>query len=230
MLVEVAAFGPIAGSFAATNLDNLALLVSWNITHGGERWRILVGHLGGMFALLGLALAFGLGAAVIPDRYVGYLGVVPICLGLGGLYGNLRSRRAGPEAPRATGDALSLSIATTQIANGTDTALVVGPLLADSQLGVDVWMSMGFVAMSFIWLGLSWILGRRARRVAAIERYGHWIAPIVLIVVGLYILDDTRTDVVPGFSVAAACGGWTLRSCDQGHLGRRRLFLEIRPS
>jgi len=193
------ALGLIAGSFAATNVDNLALLVSWLLTHRGERRRILLGHLGGMLALLVMALAFGLGAAVIPDRYIGYLGVVPIGLGLKALYENLRSGRGRAETSRPAPDSLSLSIATTQVANGTDTVLVVGPLLADSELGVDVLMIFGFVAMSLAWFGLSWLLSRHAGRISLVERYGHWIAPIVLIVVGLYILDNTQTDVVPGF-------------------------------
>jgi cadmium resistance protein CadD (predicted permease) len=200
MLAEAAAaLGLIAGSFAATNLDNLALLVSWLLQHRGERRRILVGHLGGMFALLALALAFGLGAAVIPDRHVGYLGLVPIGLGLKALYESLRSGRDHAEAPQPAADSLSLSIATTQVANGTDTVLVMGPLLADSKLGVDALMTAGFVAMSLAWFGLSWQLSHHAGRISLVERYGHWIAPIVLIVVGLYILDNTRTDVVPGF-------------------------------
>jgi cadmium resistance protein CadD (predicted permease) len=200
MLAEaLAAVGLIAGSFAATNLDNLALLVTWLMTNRGDRRRILLGHLGGMCALLVLALAFGIGAAVMPERYIGYLGLVPIAMGLRALYANLRSHQGGPDAPEPEGrDALTFSIATTQVANGTDTVLVIGPLLADSEIGVDIMLVIGFVAMTFAWFVLASILETQTSRLALVQRYGHWISPIVLIVVGLYILADTGTDVVAG--------------------------------
>jgi cadmium resistance protein CadD (predicted permease) len=189
----------VATSFAATNVDNLALLVGWLVTGRTHREQVFAGHLLGMLALLLLSFGFGLGAELFPVRYVGVLGVVPFLLGLNGLRNLVRAQGAA-ESPVASAGALSLplSIASTQLANGVDTVLVFGPLLADSESGVDLVMIVGFVGMALVWYGLARLLERQATRLSGLERYGHWLAPIVLIGVGFYILDNTVTDVVPG--------------------------------
>ena len=203
MLEVLTALGLIAGSFAATNFDNLALLVSWLLASGRAVRRVLMGHLIGMGALLALSVVFGVGAERMPLEYVGFLGVIPILMGLRGLYAVARqARRAGDEA--GEGDLIErrgagpLAIAATQVANGVDTVLVLGPLLADSDQGADYVMIAGFVAMVLIWFGLARLLEVRAARLQVLQRYGEWLAPVVLIVVGLYILDNTATDVLIG--------------------------------
>lgn len=151
-----------------------------------------------MAMLLALATTFGYGANIIPVHHVGYLGLIPIALGLRGLYGLIRADGT-VEARLASskGQNLVLSIALTQVANGVDTVLVFGPLLADSRTGLDYVMMVGFVGMALLWFALARVLERNAGRLRLLDRYGHWIAPIVLIVVGLYILADTPTDVFP---------------------------------
>lgn len=195
----LAVVGLIATSYAATNVDNLALLVGWLVGQRRDPSQVLKGHLAGSLVLLLLACAFGLGAKLFPAERIGYLGLVPIGLGLKELYGLSRARpreEAAQESRR--GGSLVIAIASTQVANGVDTVLVVGPLLADSELGVDLAMVVGFLAMSLLWYQLARALERQSRRLALLDRYGPWIAPIVLIAIGLYILDNTRLDVLPG--------------------------------
>ncbi len=197
------ALGLIAASFAATNFDNLALLTSWLLAARGRSRQILIGHLLGMFVLLALSFGFGLAASLVPIEWIGFLGVIPIAMGLMGLrqlrYGLSRTG-SGIDATGVpqSGLALPLSIAMTQVANGVDTILVFGPLLADSKLTIDFVILVGFLVMTFLWFGLARILGSHAARFKVIGRYGQWIAPIVMIIVGIYILNDTRTDVFPG--------------------------------
>lgn len=199
LLDATTALALIITSFVATNLDNLALLVSWLLTGQFQRKQILRGYLLGMLAVLVLSSAFGLGASFVPVQYVGYLGVIPIVLGLRGLYTLIRrSDQTDPAAAAKNLRLMPLSIAATQLANGVDTILVFGPLLADSELGVDLVMLGGFVVMTLIWYRLARFLERHVARLTILERYGHWIAPIVLVLVGLYILDNTSTDVLPG--------------------------------
>jgi len=200
MLIDAfAVLGLIAGSFVATNIDNLAMLVTWLLSGRGAPRQILAGYVLGMSSLLVVACAFGLGAAIVPERYVGYLGIIPITLGLKGIYERVwAGDTAGTEARPTARGAVVASIAMAQIANGVDTVLVLGPILADSEFGIDLAMIGGFVFMVFVWFGLARFLESHASRITAIERYGHWISPIVLIVIGFYILDNTATDILPG--------------------------------
>jgi cadmium resistance protein CadD (predicted permease) len=199
MFDALIALGLFASSFAATNVDNLALLVGWLLAGRGRNMQVFVGHLIGMLAILLLTLAFGLGANLIPVQYVGYLGVIPIALGLKGLYALSRGSGGIESTHEITSAQISpLSIAATQVANGVDTILVFGPLLGDSESGVDFILIGGFFAMSLLWFGLARFLEHHASRLTLLERYGHWIAPIVLILVGFYIIADTTTDVLMG--------------------------------
>jgi cadmium resistance protein CadD (predicted permease) len=199
LIDALSVLGLIAGSFVATNIDNLAMLVGWLLSGRGKPGQILLGYLLGMSGLLILACGFGLGATFVPDRFIGYLGIIPIALGVKGIYELFRARGETSNETRPSGRrALVLAIAITQLANGVDTVLVLGPLLADSELGVDLAMIGGFVLMVFAWFRLARFLETHASRIEAIERYGHWISPIVLLVIGFYILDNSATDVVPG--------------------------------
>jgi cadmium resistance protein CadD (predicted permease) len=201
-LEMLTALGLIAASFAATNFDNLALLTSWLIAARGHSTPIFIGHLLGMFVLLVLSFVFGLAANLVPIDWIGFLGVIPIIMGLIGLkqlrgLPRVNTETESTRVPR-TGLALPLSIATTQVANGVDTVLVFGPLFADSSETIDFEILIGFAGMAFVWFGLARFLENHATRIKVIDRYGHWVAPIVMIIVGIYILSDTQTDVLPG--------------------------------
>ena len=203
MTLEIlTALGLIAASFAATNFDNLALLTSWLLSARGRTAPILIGHLLGMFALLVLSFLFGTAANLVPIDWIGFLGVIPITMGLIGLkrLHGLSSTNTENETTHETrtGLALPLSVATTQVANGVDTVLVFGPLFADSSETIDFAILIGYMAMAFVWFGLARFLGSHATRFKIIGRYGHWVAPIVMIIVGMYILSNTQTDVLPG--------------------------------
>ena len=193
------ALGLVATSFAATNVDNLALLVGWILGRQTSARQLFLAHILGMLTLLVLAFAFGRGADLFPVEAVGYLGVIPIGLGLKGLFDLARREPLGEAAPLAPGrQPRVLSIAATQVANGSDTVLVFGPLFADSARGIDLLLLGGFLGMAVIWLGLARVLARHAARVRLVERLAPWVAPVFLILIGVYILLDTRTDVVSG--------------------------------
>ena len=97
-----------------------------------------------MGALLMISIAFGAGAEQLPLEYVGFLGVIPIVMGVRGLYVVARrpsgkTEEGGRTERRSAG---RLAIAATQGANGVDSILVLGPLLADSERGADLVMKI----------------------------------------------------------------------------------------
>ena len=91
-----------------------------------------------------------------------------------------------------------MTVAATQLSNGVDTVLVFAPLLADSLLRYDAMIAVLFLAMIFVWYGVARILCHQAGRLESVAVVGQWLAPLVMILVGLYILSNTTTDVVPG--------------------------------
>ena len=132
-------------------------------------------------------------------QYLGYLGAVPIVLGLRLLLAQIRSggdvqMDMSDEAQGATSTGV-LALASTQLSNGVDTVLVFAPLLADSRFVFDVQIAVLFLLLMLLWFGLAKLLSAHAARLPVIARFGNWLAPLVMIGVGLYILGNTATDM-----------------------------------
>ena len=135
---------------------------------------------------------------VVPELLVGridQLGVIPLLVGLNMIYEMIRR----PDSEQAEAAVVSVgSMVTLQVSNGVDTILVFAPLFADSLIHVDYSIAIAFLISSIAWFLLATTLGQSARRIEAIARYGNWLAPAVMIILGLYILDNTVTDLVAG--------------------------------
>jgi cadmium resistance protein CadD (predicted permease) len=188
-----------AGTFAATNVDNLVLLVGWMLSGRVPRHHIFMGYALGMTLLLVIAFGLGFSSDAIPVEYLGYLGVIPILLGVKMLL-DLR-REANVAIDNLQGPSLKgsiLAIASTQLANGVDTILVFSPLLADSRGDIDYLIVGCFAVMVAAWFGVARFLTLHTSRLRGVTLAGKWLAPVVMILVGLYILDNTATDLVPG--------------------------------
>ena len=193
-------FSIAATAYAATNLDNLVLLVSWLLAAQLSARQIFTGYAIGMTLVLVVSMVIGLAGNLIPLNLLGYLGVIPITLGLKMLVELLRRRDRTTDTTSGIalqGTAIG-AIALTMLSNSVDSILVFAPLLADSQQHIDIWIAVAFLLMVFLWFKLAMYATTHARQIDALRTVGEWVAPIVMVVVGLYILDNTATDILPG--------------------------------
>ncbi len=188
-----------AAAFVATNLDNFFLLLSFLTMPSVRIKSVFLGFITGMLILIGISATATLLPALIPVKYLGLLGIIPITVGIRQLIATSRGLDPSGQisAPTVSSSAFS-AVVLTQISNGSDTIITFVPLIADSMPGAVVLILATFVAMSLL-------LWRTARRVhlqpavaALTKRYGHFLAPVILILVGSYILANTATDLLPG--------------------------------
>jgi cadmium resistance protein CadD (predicted permease) len=190
-------FGTVAaavGVFAGTNVDDIIVLTVLFLsarTAGLPRVRqIWVGQYAGIAVLVAASAVAALGLTVIPDTWVGLLGLVPFGLGVKGLIAAIRSRgKVDPPAPAvATG---LISVAGVTVANGADNISVYTPMfrtigLTDSIITVAV-----FAVGVAIWcLAGSW-LGSHKKAIEVVQRYGHWIVPGVFMLIGAVIFIES---------------------------------------
>ena len=91
-----------------------------------------------------------------------------------------------------------MTVATALFANSVDTMLVFSPLLADSAATVDPLIVASYLLVAIAWFMVAWLFSRNAARLARVSMIAQWLAPLIMIAVGLYILDNTATDVVAG--------------------------------
>jgi cadmium resistance transport/sequestration family protein len=181
--------------FVGTNVDDLIVLtVLFLTTRAAGRpraWQIWVGQYAGIAVLVIVSALAALGLTLIPDRWVGLLGLVPLALGVRGLLGTIRGRRDddGEDVPAVTaGNAFAVAGVT--IANGADNIAVYTPMFRTLGLGDSVIVVLVFAVLVAVWCAAASWLGSHRRVIAAVERYGHRLVPVVFIVIGGVILSD----------------------------------------
>jgi cadmium resistance protein CadD (predicted permease) len=187
----------VASSYFATNVDNLLLLVGWMLGGRASMGRLATAYSVAVIAVLLAALSLGLSANAIPVDYIGYLGLVPILLGVKLLVDQFQKRDHDPSIVNTRNFSVA-GIAATLFSNSVDTMLVFAPLLADSNARTDRMIVPAYLAMAVTWFLVAHLLSQRAARLQRVSTAAQWITPLIMIAIGIYILDNTITDVVPG--------------------------------
>jgi cadmium resistance protein CadD (predicted permease) len=181
-----------AASFVATGLDNLLILVGL-LGASDERKAVASGYLTGILLVAIAAAGLSLATHRLPAELLGYLGLIPIGLGLWHL---VRLRR--PEAGR--GETLLetgvVPVALLTVAASGDSLATFVALFSDSATRLAVPILATIAACSVGWLALARFLSTHERVVRVLERGGAYLIPVLLIVIGTYILLDSPTDVV----------------------------------
>ena len=184
----------VVGSYAATNIDNLTLVVSWMLAGKTSAFGLASGYALATFAVLVIAIVLGLSSSVIPIKLIGFLGFIPIGLGIYSLMGQCRGEEESKAAYSKSGAALG--IAATLTANSVDSIIIFAPMLADTKASIDPFIAVAFCAVAGAWFWLAKVASHHAARLNAITKAAGWIAPLMMIYVGIYILLNTATDVV----------------------------------
>jgi cadmium resistance protein CadD (predicted permease) len=83
------------------------------------------------------------------------------------------------------------SIAAIAISNGGDNVSVYVPVFRTIGLSQSAVMVAVFAVCVGAWWAVAALLGSHKKLVLLIERYGHWIVPVVCIAIGLLIIIDT---------------------------------------
>jgi len=183
-LLEAALIG--ATVIVATNLDNLLLSVNMAAAAGVRRTATI------LFLIQGLviALAYGLsqGLAGLSGHWIGYLGFLPIALGIREL---LRKDAAepGPIAIGAIQSALLLA------ANSGDSLAVLLVAYSDVSETFDPAMTVGAVAAAVMLAVTLVLLGRWSSLQRSLAPIATRIQPWLMVLVGLLVLLDTPFDV-----------------------------------
>ncbi|WP_329105760.1 cadmium resistance transporter [Micromonospora sp. NBC_01699] len=183
-----------AGVFAGTNVDDLVVLTVLFLSARANRaprvWQVWVGQYAGIAVLVAVSAVAALGLTIVPDEWVGLLGLLPFALGVRGLIAAIRAR-GEDEAPEATVATGLVAVAGITIANGADNISVYTPLfrtvgLTDALVTVAV-----FAVLTAVWCLAGAGLGSHRRVIAVVRRYGHWIVPGVFMVLGAVIVVES---------------------------------------
>jgi len=193
--------GVTAGAFLATNLDNLLLLATMYSRYFRHPWTVTAGYFAGMTLIAAITIMVGEVGEFIPLAYLGLLGLIPMMMGLLALWKLFRHSRAEVAESKFAGNsalAIFFALIAIQLSNGTDTIITFSTLYADSSDPSDYIVAPTFFAMVTIFSGLAYYSVRHPKLSQVLSRYGQYVTPFILILVGYYIFSNTASDLIPG--------------------------------
>lgn len=175
--------------FASTNIDDLVVLTFLFLASraaGKPRpWQVVAGQCAGIAVLVASAAVAALGLVLVPARWVGVLGLVPLAIGLWKLIGAMR-RAPGSGSPSvAAGITGVIGLA---IINGGDNIALYAPLFRSLEMGEVLVTLAVFAGMVGVWCAAAAWLGSHLAAVAAIRRFSPRLTPVVFIAIGAVIL------------------------------------------
>ena len=178
------------GLFVATNIDDILVLAvlsaSSRATGRPRRWEIWAGQYLGMAILVGVSFAASRGLDRIPQGSLWLLGLIPLSLGIYKLGATIRAHRRGERPPAPAPGGLP-GVAGLIVANGGDNVAAYAPVFATMGAAAAAVTIAVFAVGIAIWcLAGSWLVSHH-RVTRTLERWGHWIIPVIYILIGLYI-------------------------------------------
>ncbi len=174
--------------FVATNLDTLVVISAFCTDNDYRIWEVFVGHY--VSFCLGLTAAVG-GAVLAAELFEDWtflLGLVPLTLGLWGLFGRPPEATIedSPVVPNTAGRIGVVAV--TGIGLSGENIAVYIPFFADlssHELAVVVGLYLIGAAVVFL-VGLLAVY--RLATAGISERLDRWLVPSVLVVIGLYVI------------------------------------------
>lgn len=192
MGASAAFIGLAIGLFAATNVDDLFILLSFFSDPKFRPRQIAIGQLLGMATLYAASVAASLLALVVAPAYVGFLGVLPILIGLNKIWklwkGDDEDDDDDDEAHGKVGRWNAFAVAAVTVADGGDNLSVYIPVFVTRSGAEVVAIGVVFAIMTLVWLAAAYWLTSHRTLGAPIRRYGHRVIPFVLVGLGCYIL------------------------------------------
>ena len=193
-------------AFIATNLDDIMILMLLfsQVSSTVRRRHIVTGQYLGFTALVLASLPGFFGGLLIPQAWIGMLGIVPIIIGTSRLLNSSQDGEQDSEdeslsvsqdatSPFSFLSPQSMGIAAITFANGGDNIGIYVPLFANCTLDSLLVILTVFLSLIGLWCYLAYRLTHVPMIAEVLTRYGAVLVPFVLIGLGMMILLESHT-------------------------------------
>ncbi|WP_315109418.1 cadmium resistance transporter [Clostridium intestinale] len=206
-------------SFFSTNIDDIFILMLFfsQVNKDIKVKHIVIGQYLGIGALTAISIAGALGISIIPQEYVGLLGLVPIYLGIKEyieykkeIKNNVEEEVQDAEENIQEQVVLNqenktlvsirkfispniLKVAGVTIANGGDNIGIYIPVFSSMKLYSILITVIVFLLLTGIWCFIGFKLAEHPFVNKNIEKYKHIFVPIIFIVLGVLIILESGT-------------------------------------
>ncbi|HXK24961.1 MAG TPA: cadmium resistance transporter [Myxococcota bacterium] len=194
MSPSVEIVGVASAAFVSTSLDNLAVLIALFASPDLRPRRVAAGYLVASWAVAAAAWGGSKLFDLVPAPDLGFLGVVPLALGIQRVFA-LRHSAPDVAKPVPTAGGVVVTVLLT-LSQSADNSIVYVTLFADSASVLDPIVFATLVACPVAWCASALWLARRSPLAGPLRRTMRFVVPFLLIAVGAYVLADTVTDVL----------------------------------
>ena len=181
-------------AFAATNLDILILLVAVMASPDVRKLPVSLGFLCAMAVVVAISLGLGVTLAQLEPGQLRWLGLVPLAVGvfMGGRL-LLKGQRGEDRSPSSSAVFWTTLVLT--FVHSVDSLVVYGPLFAETKQSnlVAMLCTISILAFGAIFLAV-WLTTHPKLR-SILQKAAPVAIPVLLILIGTYILLDTPTDI-----------------------------------
>lgn len=178
-------------SFIGTNIDDMIINTFFFAAAKSNRDKscIVLGKYVGMGMLIIISVLGALGLSFLQLEYVGYLGVIPIGLGIKEIINSLREKEADNcETVNHKSKKMMWNVVGVTIANGADNVGVYIPLFINFSFAEYVVFLVIFSLMIALWCALGYKASKLPFLKNVIEKYKVIMIPTVYILLGIYII------------------------------------------
>jgi cadmium resistance protein CadD (predicted permease) len=183
-------------AYAATNVDNLTVLLTFLAASRGHTRVVMAGHICGSLTLIIFALGCSALMLSLPRPWIGVLGIFPLGIGLTKLFKRWFSGAVDGSMPSDRPDQRPISgwmVAMVAISNGSDNIAVYTSLYAARPASSDAVITLTLAAMIGVWCFLANCLVSHPFVGLRIKHYGEVMLPWVLIAIGISVLQQSGT-------------------------------------
>jgi len=180
----------IALAYALTNIDGLFAFFA--IATSGRYRQALIGFLSAQVLVVTGAYVAGAGVTVLTPHALGYLGLVPLCLGIWEVWKNMSRDGLGADTSKPAHSVFSAAVIF--IALSADTFILMAAFFADTAAVLDRHVLLGALVAVAGLVTAGTLLARSLGQNRKVQRFFEKLSPFVMIAAGIYILLDTATD------------------------------------
>jgi cadmium resistance protein CadD (predicted permease) len=178
--------------YIATNLDDAFLLIALFSDPSLRPAHIVAGQYAGMFLLYAASVVASLVGLLVPQVYLGLLGLIPMLIGVAGLRDAAGPARESDDVQR-TGRGGIASVAAITVASGGDNIAVYTPVFAVQTMTAKLLIGGVFAIMIALWVaGARW-LTRHPALGAPLRKYGRVMLPFVFIAIGIWVFIEAKS-------------------------------------
>ena len=190
MVDFVGLFGIGITAFIASNIDDTFILILLFATRGLLARHIIVGQFAGIALLVTISSFAALLALAVPALILGFMGLVPIVIGIKRL---LESRESVESKEINRTKYLSiLSVMAITVSNGGDDIGVFTPLFAKyNAIAEFSFLILLLLVMTGVWCMVTYYFFRHPLIASRINTLSKTVTPIALILVGVYVILDS---------------------------------------